>query len=73
MRGAGILECLMQIPERVFTRTHLLQRVWGFDFESAANVVDVCIQRIRRKIDIPGTESCIGSIRGVGYSFRKPK
>jgi two-component system OmpR family response regulator len=72
-REFKLLECLMQIPERVFTRAHLLQRVWGFDFDPATNVVDGCIQRIRRKIDIPGTASCIESIQGVGYAFRKPK
>jgi two-component system, OmpR family, response regulator len=71
-REFNLLECLMQVPQRVFTRTHLLQRVWGFDFDPATNVVDVCVQRIRRKIDVPGTASCIESIRGVGYSFRKP-
>jgi DNA-binding response OmpR family regulator len=63
----------MQSPARVFTRTHILQRVWGFDFDPTTNVVDVCVQRIRRKIDIGEADSCIESIRGVGYSFRKPK
>jgi two-component system OmpR family response regulator len=72
-REFNLLECLIQAPARVFTRTHLLQRVWGFDFDPATNVVDVCIQRIRRKVDTTPTESCIESIRGVGYSFRKPK
>ena len=71
-REFNLVECLMQSPGRVFTRTHILQRVWGFDFDPTTNVVDVCVQRIRRKIDI-GEDSCIESIRGVGYSFRKPK
>jgi DNA-binding response OmpR family regulator len=72
-REFNVLECLMQAPGRVFTRTHLLQRVWGFEFDPSTNVVDVCIQRIRRKLDSGVTVSCIESIRGVGYSFRRPK
>lgn len=69
-REFNLLECLMQAPGRVFTRTHLLQRVWGFNFDPVTNVVDVCVQRIRRKVDTPEAESLIESIRGVGYSFR---
>jgi two-component system, OmpR family, response regulator len=69
-REFNLLECLMQIPERVFTRTHLLQRVWGFDFDPATNVVDVCIQRIRRKMATIGATPHIANIRGVGYSFQ---
>lgn len=69
-REFSLLECLMQYPGRVFTRTHLLQRVWGFDFDPSTNVVDVCVQRIRRKIDTAGSKSWVASIRGVGYSFR---
>jgi DNA-binding response OmpR family regulator len=69
-REFNLLECLMQAPDRVFTRTHLLQRVWGFDFDPATNVVDVCIQRIRRKIDSAAAVSHIEAIRGVGYCFR---
>jgi DNA-binding response OmpR family regulator len=70
-REFNLLECLMQSPGRVFTRTHLLQRVWGFDFDPATNVVDVCVQRIRRKIDASAGVSHIESIRGVGYCFRQ--
>jgi DNA-binding response OmpR family regulator len=72
-REFNLLECLMQAPSRVFTRTHLLQRVWGFDFDPATNVVDACIKRIRRKIDTAESDSHIESIRGVGYSFRMGK
>jgi len=69
-REFGLLECLMQAPGRIFTRTHLLQRVWGFDFDPATNVVDVCVQRIRRKIDVVGSKSWIESVRSVGYALR---
>ena len=66
---------LMRSPGRVFTRTQILEHVWGYDFDPSINVVDVCIQRIRKKIASIGIgadgESPIESVRGVGYRFRK--
>lgn len=74
-REFNLIEYLMRSPGRVFTRTQILEHVWGYDFDPSTNVVDVCIQRIRRKIAsiTPDAEahSFIESIRGVGYRFRK--
>ena len=64
------MEYLMRSPGRVFTRTQILEHVWGYDFNPSTNVVDVCIQRIRKKIDSIGGLSWIESVRGVGYRFR---
>lgn len=72
-REFNLLEYLMRSPGRVFTRTQILEHVWGYDFNPATNVVDVCIQRLRKKIDAAGEPSWIESIRGVGYRFRKPE
>jgi DNA-binding response OmpR family regulator len=58
-------------PGRVFTRTQILEHIWGYDFNPNTNVVDVCVQRIRKKIDSIGGEGWIESIRGVGYRFRQ--
>lgn len=70
-REFNLLEYLMRSPGRIFTRTQILEHVWGYDFNPSTNVVDVCIQRIRRKIT-PLTEGeWIESVRGVGYRFRK--
>lgn len=71
-REFNLLEYLMRSPGRVFTRTQILEHVWGYDFHSSTNVVDVCIQRLRKKIDLPNAPSWIESVRGVGYVFRKP-
>lgn len=71
-REFNLLEYLMRSPGRVFTRTQILEHVWGYDFNPTTNVVDVCIQRIRRKIDPLDDIGWIESIRGVGYRFRKP-
>lgn len=74
-REFNLIEYLMRSPGRVFTRTQILEHVWGYDFDPSTNVVDVCIQRIRKKIASIGAtaegESPIESVRGVGYRFRK--
>jgi DNA-binding response OmpR family regulator len=58
-------------PGRVFTRTQILEHIWGYDFNPNTNVVDVCVQRIRKKIGSIGGAGWIESIRGVGYRFRQ--
>lgn len=74
-REFNLIEYLMRSPGRVFTRTQILEHVWGYDFDPSTNVVDVCIQRIRKKMASIGVEaggeSPIESVRGVGYRFRK--
>jgi DNA-binding response OmpR family regulator len=74
-REFNLIEYLMRSPGRVFTRTQILEHVWGYDFDPSTNVVDVCIQRIRKKIAsiaaVAEGESPIESVRGVGYRFRK--
>lgn len=72
-REFSLLEYLMRSPGRVFTRTQILEHVWGYEFDPQTNLVDVCIQRLRSKIDSPGHDSRIEAIRGVGYRFRKEK
>lgn len=72
-REFNLLEYLMRSPGRVLTRTQILERVWGYDFNPNTNVVDVCIQRIRKKIDLIGGSDGIESVRGVGYRFCKPE
>ncbi|PSB16954.1 DNA-binding response regulator [filamentous cyanobacterium CCP2] len=72
-REFNLLEYLMRSPGRVFTRTQILEHVWGYDFNPNTNVVDVCIQRIRKKIDRLDEASWIESVRGVGYRFRNPE
>ena len=67
----NFLEYLMRSPGRVFTRTQILEHVWGYDFNPNTNIVDVCVRRIRKKLDKVGGKDCIESVRGVGYRFRK--
>lgn len=71
-REFNLLEYLMRSPGRVLTRTQILEHIWGYDFNPNTNVVDVCIQRIRKKIEPIGGTGWVESVRGVGYRFRKP-
>jgi two-component system, OmpR family, response regulator len=72
-REFNLLEYLMRSPGRVFTRTQILEHVWGYDFNPSTNVVDVCIQRLRKKLDPTDTLGWVESVRGVGYRFRSPE
>src|ERR1700676_2936530 len=66
-REFSVLECLMRSPGRVFTRTQLCQQVWEYHFEPETNLVDVYIQRLRRKVDDGEPLKLIQTVRGVGY------
>jgi DNA-binding response OmpR family regulator len=52
-REFNLMEYLMRSPGRVYTRTQILEHVWGYDFEPQTNMVDVCIQRLRKKLNLP--------------------
>ena len=65
-----LLDYLMRSPGYIFSRKQILQHVWNFNFDPQTNVVDVCVQRIRKKlISDKNSKSIfpIESIRGVGY------
>jgi two-component system, OmpR family, response regulator len=66
-REFSLLECLMRVPGRVFTRTQLCQHVWEYQFDSGTNLVEVYIQRLRRKVDDEESTKLIQTIRGAGY------
>lgn len=63
-----LLKFLAQHPGRVFSRDHLLQEVWGYDYFGGTRTVDVHVRRLRAKLG-PENESLIGTIRNVGYRF----
>ena len=70
-REFSLLEYLVRAPGRVLTRTQILEHVWGYDFDPQTNLVDVNIQRLRKKICPNGEEDLIETLRGVGYRCRK--
>jgi two-component system, OmpR family, response regulator len=63
----------MRAPGRVFTRTQLYERVWEYHFDPESNLVDVCIQRLRRKIDDGEAAKLIQTVRGTGYRIGDAK
>lgn len=70
VREFSLLEFLMRSPGRVLTRTQICEQVWDYHFDPDTNVVDVCIQRLRRKIDDGHGVKLIQTVRGVGYTLK---
>ena len=71
-REYRLLELLMRSPGHLFSRQQILQQVWDINFDPQTNVVDVCIQRMKRKIEAAdGAHGVlIESVRGVGYRLK---
>jgi DNA-binding response OmpR family regulator len=63
-----LLKFLAQHPRRVFTRSQLLQEVWGYDYFGGTRTVDVHVRRLRAKLGAEN-EALIGTVRNVGYRF----
>jgi two-component system OmpR family response regulator len=66
-----LLHYLMLNAGRVVSKSQILDRVWQYDFDGNANVVEIYISYLRRKIDGDGPR-LIHTVRGVGYSLRQP-
>ena len=65
-----LLLLLMENIDIVLSREVLLKEVWGYKNEVETNVIDVYVRYIRNKIDVPGRESYIQTVRGTGYVMR---
>jgi len=68
----GVLEYLLRSQGRVLSRVLIMEHVWGVDFDTGSNIVDVVINRLRRKIDDDFTVPLIHTVRGVGYVMKAP-
>ena len=69
-REYELLLYLMENLNTVMSREVLLDKVWGYKTEVETNVVDVYILYLRNKIDVPGKDSYIQTVRGTGYVMR---
>ena len=69
-REFDLLATLARRPERVFTRTQLIDLVWGADRDVSPATVESYISYLRAKVDAPPRRRLIQTIRGVGYSLR---
>jgi two-component system copper resistance phosphate regulon response regulator CusR len=66
-REYALLEYFMKNAGRVLTRPMIAQHVWGLDFDSESNTIDVYVGYLRRKIDTAGQSRLIHTVRGAGY------
>ncbi len=65
-----LLELLLRHPRQVLTRDVILDRVWGYDFDSGTNSLAVYVGYLRRKTEEGGEPRCIHTVRGVGYVLK---
>jgi DNA-binding response OmpR family regulator len=65
----ALLECLMRMPDKVMSRTRILEQVWGYSTDPMTNVVDVYIRQLRRKIDDDYDLKLLKTVRGYGYKM----
>ncbi len=67
----ALLQTFMEHPRRVLERGWLLNEVWGFDFPTTANSLEVYIGYLRRKTESDGESRLIHTVRGIGYVLRE--
>ena len=71
-REFSLLEHLMRSPGRVLTRVQICEQVWDYNFDPGTNLVEVYVQRLRKKVDGMSPVKLIETIRGVGYRINVP-
>ena len=60
----------MENKEKVISRFSLLESVWGYNYETETNVVDVYVRHLRNKLDTEDKEEYIKTVRSIGYVMR---
>ncbi len=66
-----LLEMFLRRPRRVLERAFILQEVWGYDFPTTANSLEVYVGYLRRKTEADGEPRLIHTVRGVGYVLKE--
>ncbi len=67
-----LLEMFLRRPRRVLERAFILEEVWGYDFPTTANSLEVYVGYLRRKTEAEGEPRLIHTVRGVGYVLKSP-
>ena len=67
----ALMEMLMANPRRVLSRSRILEEVWGYDFPTSANSLEVYVGYLRRKTEAADEPRLIHTVRGVGYVLRE--
>ncbi|CAN5417413.1 response regulator transcription factor [soil metagenome] len=66
-----LLEMFLRRPRRVLDRSFILEEVWGYDFPTTANSLEVYVGYLRRKTEAEGESRLIHTVRGVGYVLKE--
>jgi two-component system response regulator MprA len=66
-----LLELFMRHPRQVLTRSRILEDVWGYDFPTSGNALEVYVGYLRRKTEAGREPRLIHTVRGVGYALRE--
>ncbi|HET7734567.1 MAG TPA: response regulator transcription factor [Nocardioidaceae bacterium] len=66
-----LLEMFLRRPRRVLDRSFILEEVWGYDFPTTANSLEVYVGYLRRKTELEGEPRLIHTVRGVGYVLKE--
>ena len=69
----ALLEFFLRHPGRVLSRTLIAQHVWGVDFDTFTNVIDVYVNYLRKKIDTDFEPKLLHTVRGAGYVLKVPE
>lgn len=69
----ALLEFLMRNAGHVVTRPMIAEQVWDFPWDGLTNVIDVFINHLRKKIELPGEARLVHAVRGAGYVIREPQ
>jgi two-component system, OmpR family, response regulator MprA len=67
----ALLELFLRHPREVLSRERILEEVWGFDFPTTANSLEVYVGYLRRKTEAEGGPRLVHTVRGVGYVLRE--
>ena len=67
----SLMEMLLMNPRRVLTPSRILEEVWGYDFPTSGNALEVYVGYLRRKTEAEGESRLIHTVRGVGYVLRE--
>jgi two-component system response regulator MprA len=67
----ALLEMFLRRPRRVLDRSFILEEVWGYDFPTTANSLEVYVGYLRRKTEAEGEPRLIHTVRGVGYVLKE--
>ena len=70
-REFALLAALAEASPRPVSKTALIERVWDQHFDSGTNVLNVYINYLRKKIDLPGFKPLVHTLRGIGFALRE--